>query len=127
VSPAPGPAPEGAGDLAEGDTVDTWDSEPVRTTDDGSYTLQLDPATLSTKYFGGTFLNYDLVVEDDGLTASWSSSVDLVDDELWRTDENARAADSVAAVDIDLEASSITMTDSFGEDDTHDLVVYPLP
>jgi hypothetical protein len=114
-------------DTKDGEVVDLWTSRSVTTDGDGRYALRLDPDTLTSRYFGGTFLNFDIHFYRDGKDAMWGSTVHLVRDKVWRSDEEALVGDPVLAMSIDLKASKITLTDSRGDSETSEIQIAALP
>lgn len=101
-------------DAAVGETVDVWTSESVSTDAEGAYAVAVDPDQLTSKYYDGDFLNFTINVSEQGDLATWNSTVWPVRG-VWRSDERARVADPVLAIDFDLAAPSVVLTDSFGE------------
>ena len=119
--------PENADDIKEGESVDMWDSTPVTTDADGRYALRLDPDELTSAYFGGDFLNFDLNMYTDGKGATWGSTVSLVQREVWRTDEQSLVGDPVLTMSADVGTSKITLVDSRGDRETGDLTMMAMP
>ncbi len=116
--------PEDTSDVAEGETVDTRDLPTITTDGDGAYVLRIDPDRLTSRYFGGDFLNVDLSFTTKKVMSSWSTTVDLVDDRVWRSTERARVGDSVLRLDADLGRRTVTTTSSLGEKEKSELLVY---
>lgn len=113
--------PEDTSDVEVGEVVDTLETEPVETDDDGGFVIEVDPDTLSSTYFNATFLNYDVMLRADDELATWSSTAWLVREDHWRSDERARVGDAVTRMDFDLAAPTLTLTDSYGEPETDEL------
>ena len=113
--------PENLDDVKEGEAIDMWGSKHVRTDREGRYALRLDPDTLTSKYFSDDYLNFDLYLTHDGQMADWSSTVFLIRDEVWRSDEQALVGDPALKMSLDVGTSKITLTDSRGDSETSDL------
>ncbi|MCL8251450.1 hypothetical protein AERO_08640 [Aeromicrobium fastidiosum] len=116
--------PEDTSDVPEGGVVDTLDLPTVTTGDDGAYVVRIDPDRLASRYFGGDYLNVDLRFSTTTSMSSWSTTVDLVDDRVWRSTDRARVGDPVLRLDVDLGRRTITTEDSLGEKEKSDLPVY---
>lgn len=119
--------PEDTDEVKEGETVDTRDSKPVTTDDDGRYALSLDPDTLTSRYFDGELLNFDITVFDKNKAGSWGSTVWLVDRRVWRSDETALVGDNVLRMNFDLGKPGITTIDSHGERESAELPMGDAP
>lgn len=111
-------------DTKPGGIVDTVESKPVKTDADGHYALTIDPDRLTSRYFSGNYLNFDFAVYEGGTSASWGSTVWLVDDRVWRSDEQALVGDPVLTMSLDLTKRKITTFNSLGERESHDLPVF---
>ncbi|MEV7396015.1 hypothetical protein [Aeromicrobium sp. NPDC092404] len=118
--------PDDAGEVEEGGTVDTRDSKPITTDDRGHYALRLDPDTLTSAYFDGESLNFDITVFNKNKAASWGSTVWLVDRRVWRS-EAALVGDSVLRMNFDLGKESITTVDSRGDREAAELPIGDAP
>ena len=111
--------PEDTSEIKVGEVVDTLEAAVTEADEEGTFTLLLDPDELSSKYFNGSFLNFDLtVLTRDRDFATWGSTVWLVRDEYWRSDERALVGDAAAEISVALAGPTITLTDSFGEDES---------
>jgi hypothetical protein len=113
--------PEDTSDADVGDVIDTFETPPVETDDEGGYAIELDPDQLSSRYFNGEFLNYDVGIVVDGEWGSWGSTVSLRGTDYWRSDERARVGDSAVEVSFDFDGPTIMLTDSYGETEANDL------
>ena len=116
--------PEDTSDVPEGGVVDTLDLPAVTTGDDGAYVVRIDPDRLTSRYFGGDYLNVDLRFSTTTSMSSWSTTIDLVDDRVWRSTDQARVGDPVLRMDVDLGRRTITTEDSLGEKEKSDLPVF---
>lgn len=103
--------------------IDTYDPKPVVTGSDGRFALRLDPEKLTSEYYNGDFLNYDINVFSDDKMGSWSSTVYLIDERVWRSAERARIADNALKMNFDLGKQTIVTTDSLGERETTEWLV----
>ena len=119
--------PVNDGNIEEGEAIDMWDSTPVTTDGDGRYALRLDPDELTSAYFGGDFLNFDLNMYTDGKGAMWASTVNLIQHKVWRTYEQSLVGDPVLTMSADLGISKITLVDSMGDRETGDLPLMAMP
>lgn len=98
--------------------TDYLPSKAVRTTPEGKYALRLDPDELSSRFFNGEFLNFDVEVRDGDAAGRWGSTGHLIDERFWRSDEGTRVADPLRRMDFDFGKKTVVMTDSFGEKET---------
>ena len=110
-------------DAEVGESVELFQTDPVTVDPAGHWAIDLDPATVSTRFLGGSpqFVNVDVMVATGSTSARWSTTAWRGDDGgVWRS-EGATAADRVIDVSMDLEALQITLTDSLGEATTSPL------
>jgi len=114
-------------DAEVGEIIDLWSSKAVTTDSDGRYGLRLDPQHLTSTYFNGDYLNFDLHVFSSGKSATWSSTVTLIERQLWRSDEQSLPGDPVVAMSLDLGKPSITITNSNGDREKGELTLFDLP
>jgi hypothetical protein len=108
-----------------GDVIPTWESTVTSSDDDGRFAVSVDRGVLSSDFFNGEYLNYDINVLQDGDWATWSTTAHLVGKRVWRSDEYAALGDPVAEVTVDLGVPTITLTDSDGSSETSELPVVP--
>jgi hypothetical protein len=112
-------------DTKVGESFRLWDSEEVTTDSHGNWFLNLDPATIPSKFWpaGEEFLNIDLQVIDSPRVLRWSTTVYSVGDKkVWRT-EGARVGDPVLKVKADIGTEKITLTDSREDSEMSDAIV----
>ncbi|MCW2749195.1 MAG: hypothetical protein JWR83_305 [Aeromicrobium sp.] len=112
-------------DTPEGEIVDTWSSDSVTSDAAGDYAIKLDPDSLKSKYFNGEYLNFEIDVSGDGLGGSWNSTVFLVKNRVWRSDEQALVGDPALSMNFDFGKPSVTTTDSFGDHESEEWAVVP--
>ncbi|MFI5428490.1 hypothetical protein [Aeromicrobium sp. UC242_57] len=117
--------PEDLDDLPEGGTVDTKAFKPAKTNSDGKYVLSLDPDELTSRYFNGDLLNFDISVSDEVKNGQWGSTVYLVKERFWRQDEQDRIADDVHQIDFDLGKSPSVTLETLDAPDKHELLIIP--
>lgn len=110
-------------DAEVGDDIPIWESAVVSSEEDGTFAVSVDDERLTSAFFNGEFLNYEIDMRHDDTLALWGTTAHLVGDGVWRSDQNALVGDPVTEVSVDLDAPTITLTDSFGESETSDLVV----
>lgn len=115
--------PEDVSDVKVGEAVDTVDVAEATTDGDGRYVLTVDPAELSSRYFNGEVLNFEIYLSVDDQLALWSSPVWLVDEDYWRSDDRALVGDTVMDISYELDGPSILLTDSFGDTTTDELTM----
>ena len=114
-----------ADDAEVGDTIPTWESALVSSDDQGRFAVSVDADDLTSDFFNGDFLNYEINIVHDDNWASWHTTAHLVGDGVWRTSEDSVVADPVAEASIDLGAPTVTLTDSDGDAETGELPVVP--
>lgn len=119
-------APEDLSHGEPGETTHAYDGEPVETDEAGRYAITLDPDELSSRYFNGDYLNFDVNLFVDDQVATWSSTVWLERHAYWRSDDRALVGDPVMDMSFDLDAPTITVTDSYGKEDDSELPVFRL-
>ncbi len=110
-----------------GDIVDTLDLPPVTVDASGHWAVELDPATVTSKYLTAEspWVNFDIQVMNASTGTSWGSTAFLVDDPgVWRS-EGAGVADRVIDVSMDFGAPQVSVTDSLGEATTSPLTLAP--
>lgn len=91
----------------------------------GRFTVSVDEEQLTSDFFNGDYLNYQInVLQDDDL-AMWNTTAHLIKDGVWRAPEDAVVGDPVTEVAVDLGTSTITFTDSLGQSETNELPVFP--
>lgn len=112
-------------DAEVGDPIPTWESAIVSSDDEGRFAVSVDADDLTSDFFNGDFLNYEINIVHDDNWASWHTTAHLVGDGVWRTDEDSVALDPVAETSIDLGAPTVTLTDSHGDSETSELSVVP--
>ena len=83
----------------------------------------MDAGDLTSDFFDGDFLNYEINVAHNDDWARWNTTAHLVGDGVWRTDEDSVVGDPVAEASIDLSAPTLTLTDSYGHPETSELPV----
>lgn len=110
-------------DVRADGSIDTYDPKPVITGADGAFALPLDPEELSSKYYNGDFLNFEMMAFHDRSMGSWNSTVYLIDERVWRSDEQARVADPLLRMDFDFGKQTVVVTDSLGEKETSEWTV----
>ncbi|WP_121252162.1 hypothetical protein [Nocardioides ferulae] len=114
-------------DVAVGETVPFWDAEPAFTDAGGRFAIDADPDRIPSEFFPADeeFLNFDLLVTTEDASAFWATTAWLLTDpDVWRT-EGSRPGDEVLRVDLDLGEETITLTDSQGRAETHEMSVGP--
>jgi hypothetical protein len=119
--------PEDLAEIEVGESVESFDAAQVETDEDGRYAIELDPAELSSQYFNGDYLNFDINVLADDELGLWSSTVWLERNEYWRSDDRALPGDEVMDLSFDLVGPTVVLTDSYGETETNDLPVLDAP
>ncbi len=112
-------------DAEAGDTIPTWESAIVSSDDEGRFAVSVDADDLTSDFFNGDFLNYEINIVHDNTWTSWHTTAHLVGDGVWRTDEDSVALDPVAEASIDLGAPTVTLTGSHGDPETGELTVVP--
>ena len=108
-----------------GDTIPTWESALATSDDRGRFAVSVDEGELTRDFFNGDFLNFEINVVQDDDWAMWNTTAHLVGQGVWRTDEDSVVGDPVAEASFDLDASTLTLTDSDGQSETSDLPVVP--
>ena len=119
--------PEDSSDIDVGDTVETLDVAQVKADDAGRYAIEVDPDELSSQYFNGEYLNFDISITVDDQFGTWSSTVWLAREEYWRSDERALVGDAALDISFDLAGPTIVLTDSYGETERQDLPLFGGP
>ncbi|WP_435747221.1 hypothetical protein [Nocardioides sp. SYSU DS0663] len=112
--------------LEIGEVVPMWETPSVETGEQGRYAVRLDPEEIDEQFFrkGADYLNFLLRVESDGMMAERSAAASLVGKAgLWRS-SGAKASDPVIEMSVDLDAETVTVTDSRGEASEEELAVF---
>ena len=110
-------------DAEVGDTIPTWESAVVSSDDHGRFAVSVDAGDLTSDFFNGEFLNYEINVVHDNDWARWNTTAHLVGDGVWRTGEHSLVGAPVAEASFDLGAPTVTLTDSNGDPETSELPV----
>lgn len=110
-------------DAEVGDTIPTWESAVVPSDDQGRFVVSVDAGDLTSDFFNGDFLNYEINVVHDNDWARWNTTAHLVGDGVWRTGEDSVVGDPVTETSFDLGAPTVTLTDSYGDSETSELPV----
>jgi hypothetical protein len=98
-----------------------WESAVVASDDHGRFAVSVDGGELTSDFFNGDFVNFEINVLQDDDWATWSTTAHLVGEGVWRTEEDSVVGDPVAEARLDLGAAELTMTDSDGQSETSDL------
>jgi hypothetical protein len=102
-----------------GGSVDLHEVDPVRTDDQGHYTVVLDREDLSAEYLvGGDVVNFDVQVMDPFLTPT-STSAEYAEDGSWT---EVGGGTGPMKVDFDLATMKATVTYSDGSKDRWQLI-----
>jgi hypothetical protein len=112
-----------ATDAEVGDVIPTWESTVVSSDDHGRFAVAVDGGELTSDFFNGDFLNYEINVVHDNDWARWNTTAHLVGEGVWRTEEDSVVGDPVAEASFDLSAPILTLTDSDGDSETSELSV----
>lgn len=109
--------------LPEGEAVPTWESAVATSDDDGTFAVSVDPEKLTSRFYNGEYLNYEINVLQDDSLASWNTTAWLVAEGVWRSDPDALVGDPILHVAVDVGAPTITLTDSVTGSETSKLLV----
>jgi hypothetical protein len=115
--------PDDQSDVEVGDEIELHQTPAVATGEDGEYAIVLDPDVLSSRYFNGKFLNFDLQFAADEELGVWSATAWLTRHDYWRSDDRALVGDAPMDISIDLDGPELTLTDSYGESEASDLTL----
>lgn len=110
-------------DMEVGETVAEWRSDVSSTDGEGRFAVEVGDQRLTSDLFNGDYLNYGVYARHEDRFGMWYSTAHLVGDGVWRSAEDALVGDPVVEVALDLQDERITLTDSFGDAETHRLPI----